>query len=164
MPGLAERLGVPFIDRGIALAVAERLDIPVDDALADEEPSSKSLMERLLSGFLGANPGGRRRCLSETITPEDFHQAAQEALLAQAATGRGVILGRGAVAGLRNDPACCGCGSPGPSSAGSSMRWPYATSTATPLLGRCARSTARTPTTCANSMTWTSWTRGSTTW
>jgi hypothetical protein len=103
-PGLAERLGVPFIDRGIALAVAERLDIPVDDALAHEEPSSKSLMERLLSGFLGADPGAPAPLPSETITPEDFHQAAQEALLAQAATGRGVILGRGAVAGLRNDP------------------------------------------------------------
>ena len=103
-PGLAERLGVPFIDRGIALAVAERLDIPVDDALAHEEPSSKSLMERLLSGFLGADPGAPAPLPSGTITPEDFHQAAQEALLAQAATGRGVILGRGAVAGLRNDP------------------------------------------------------------
>ncbi len=102
-PGLAERLGVPFIDRGIALAVAERLDISVDDALAHEEPSSKSLLERLLSGFLGADPGAPAPLPSDAVTPEDFHQASQEALLAQAATGRGVILGRGAVAGLRND-------------------------------------------------------------
>jgi hypothetical protein len=102
-PGLAQRLGVPFIDRGIALAVAERLDVSVDDALAHEEPSSKSLLERLLSGFLGADPGAPAPLPSDTVTPEDFHHASHEALLAQAATGRGVILGRGAVAALRND-------------------------------------------------------------
>jgi cytidylate kinase-like protein len=102
-PGLAQRLGVPFIDRGIALAVAERLDVSVDDALAQEEPSGKSLLERLLAGFLGADPGAPAPLPSDTVTPADFHHAAQEALLAQAATGRGVILGRGAVAGLRND-------------------------------------------------------------
>jgi Cytidylate kinase-like family len=102
-PGLAQRLDVPFIDRGIALAVAERLDISVADALAHEEPSGKGLLERLLSGFLGADPGAPAPLPSDTVTPEDFHRASQEALLAQAATGRGVILGRGAAAALRND-------------------------------------------------------------
>jgi hypothetical protein len=102
-PGLAQRLGVPFIDRGIALAVAERLDISVADALAHEEPSGKGLLERLLSGFLGADPAAPALLPSDTVTPEDFHRASQDALLAQAATGRGVILGRGAVAALRND-------------------------------------------------------------
>ena len=103
-PGLARRLDVPFIDRGIALAVAERLDVSVDEALAQEEPNTKSLLERLLSGFLGADPGAPAPLPAAAVTPADFHHAAQEALLAQAATGRGVILGRGAVAGLRNDP------------------------------------------------------------
>ncbi len=102
-PGLAQRLGVPFIDRGIALAVAERLDISVADALAHEEPSSSSLLERLLSGFIGADPGTPTPLPADAITPVDFHRASQEALLAQAATGRGVILGRGAAAGLRRD-------------------------------------------------------------
>src|ERR1700749_4564203 len=103
-PGLARCLQVPFIDRGIALAVAERLDITVAGALAHEEPSGKGLLERLLSGFLGADPGAPAPLPSDTVTPEDFHRASQEALLAQAATGHGVILGRGAVAGLRRDP------------------------------------------------------------
>jgi hypothetical protein len=103
-PALAERLDVPFIDRGIALAVAERLDISVDDALAHEEPSGKSLLERLLSGFLGADPGAPAPLPADTVTPADFHRASQEALLAQAATGHGVILGRGAAAALRRDP------------------------------------------------------------
>jgi Cytidylate kinase-like family len=102
-PGLAQRLGVPFVDRGIALAVAERLDISVDDALAHEEPGSKSLLERLLSGFHSADPGAPAPLPAHAITPEDFHRASHDALLAQAATGRGVILGRGAVAGLRHD-------------------------------------------------------------
>ena len=102
-PGLAQRLGVPFIDRGIALAVAERLDISVADALAHEEPTGKGLLERLLAGFLGADPGAPAPLPSDTVTPNDFHRAPQAALLAQAATGRGVILGRGAVAALRND-------------------------------------------------------------
>lgn len=103
-PSLAQHLSVPFIDRGIALAVAERLDISVADALAHEEPSGKSLLERVLSGFLGADPGAPAPLPSDTVTPEDFHRASQEALLAQAASGRGVILGRGAVAALRGDP------------------------------------------------------------
>ncbi len=103
-PALAERLGVPFIDRGIALAVAERLDIPVSDALAHEQPSGKSLLERVLSGFFGADPGAPAPLPADVVTPKDFHRASQEALLSQAATGRGVILGRGAAAALRHDP------------------------------------------------------------
>jgi cytidylate kinase len=102
-PALAERLGVPFIDRGIALAVAERLDISVDDALAHEEPS-QGLLERLLSGFMGGYPGAPAPLPADVVTPQDFHRASRDALLAQAATGRGVILGRGAVAALRQDP------------------------------------------------------------
>lgn len=106
-PALAQRLGVPFVDRGIALAVAERLEVPVREALAHEEPNpggSGSLLERLLSGFVGAYTGAPAPLPSEAVTPDDFHHASQEALLSQAATGRGVILGRGACAALRRDP------------------------------------------------------------
>src|ERR1700743_2965838 len=74
-PGLAERLGVPFIDRGIALAVAERLDLPVADALAHEETRGPSLLERVLSGFLGADPGAPAPLPSDVVTPDDFHRA-----------------------------------------------------------------------------------------
>lgn len=106
-PALAQRLGVPFVDRGIALAVAERLEVPVRDALAQEEPAADrtgGLLERLLSGFVGAYTGAPAPLPADTVTPEDFHRASREALLSQAATGSGVILGRGAVAALRNDP------------------------------------------------------------
>jgi hypothetical protein len=106
-PVLAERLGVPFVDRGIALAVAERLEVPVNDALAHEEPTagaSRTLLERLLSGFVGAYTGGPAPLPADAVTPEDFHRASREALLSQASTGQGVILGRGAAAALREDP------------------------------------------------------------
>jgi len=103
-PALAERLGVPFVDRGIAMAVAERLDIPVDDALAHEAPRDASLLERLLSGFQGAMTGAPAPLPPDAVTGEDFHRASQEVIVAQAATGKGVILGRGAVAALREDP------------------------------------------------------------
>lgn len=103
-PALAERLGVPFVDRGIALAVAHRLEIPVDDAIAHEEPQETSLLQKLLSGFHGAYTGAPAALPADAITPEDFHQASREALLAQAATGTGVILGRGAVPALLRDP------------------------------------------------------------
>jgi cytidylate kinase len=103
-PALAERLGVPFVDRGIALAVAERLDVPVRDALDQEEPAGQSLLERLLSGFVGAYTGAPAPLPDDAATAEDFHQASRDALLSQAATGAGVILGRGAVAALRTNP------------------------------------------------------------
>jgi cytidylate kinase len=40
----------------------------------------------------------------DVVTAEDFHRVSREVLLARAATGEGVILGRGAVAALRDDP------------------------------------------------------------
>jgi cytidylate kinase len=106
-PALAEQLGVPFVDRGIALAVAERLEVPVHEALAHEEPvpvGSGRLLERLLSGFVGAYTGASALLPAEAVTAADFHQASRDALLSQAATGHGVILGRGACAALRHDP------------------------------------------------------------
>lgn len=102
-PELARRLGVPFVDRGIHMAVAHRLDIPVDDAIAHEETQGGGLLQRLLTGFLGADVGALAPLPPEAFTPEDFHQASRDALLSQASTGEGVILGRGAVPALMRD-------------------------------------------------------------
>jgi Cytidylate kinase-like family len=104
VPAVAQRLGVPFVDRAIPLAVADRLDIPVEDALVHEERSSGSLLERLLSGFRGADTGAPAPLPPDIVSAEDFHRATREVLLGQAAAGQGVILGRGAVAALRDDP------------------------------------------------------------
>ena len=40
-PRLAERLGVEFLDRVIPTAVADRLAVPLDDALAHDEPARR---------------------------------------------------------------------------------------------------------------------------
>jgi cytidylate kinase len=41
---------------------------------------------------------------ADTVSSEDFRRATERVLLQQAATGEGVLLGRGAVIVLRNDP------------------------------------------------------------
>jgi hypothetical protein len=101
---VAARLGVPFVDRAIARAVAARLDVPIDEAIQQEEPPGTSLLERLLSSFVGAETGVPVPLPATVITAEDFHIASQHAVLDQAASGEGVILGRGGAAALRDDP------------------------------------------------------------
>jgi cytidylate kinase len=103
-PALAERLEVPFIDRAIPLAVADRLDVPYDDAAAHDEQVSTGWLQRVLSGFVGADTGAPAPLPPETFSSEDFRRATEEVLLQQAATGSGVILGRGSVVLLREDP------------------------------------------------------------
>jgi cytidylate kinase len=101
---LAERLDVPFVDRAIPVAVAERLDVSVDDAHAHDEQAPDSFLDRLLRGFIGTDIGVPAPLPAESFTSEDFRKATEEVLLRQAATGEGVILGRGGMIVLRDDP------------------------------------------------------------
>jgi cytidylate kinase len=101
---LAERLGVPFLDRAIPTAVAERLSVPFDDALAHDEQTSTSWIERMLAGFLGSDTGAGAPMTAEIATGEDFRRATEQILRRQAETGKGVILGRGGSIVLRDDP------------------------------------------------------------
>jgi hypothetical protein len=103
-PALAERLDVPFIDRAIPLAVADRLQVPYDDAVAHDEQVSTGWLQRVLSGFVGGDSGAPAPLAPEMFSSEDFRRATEEVLLQQAATGSGVILGRGSVVVLREDP------------------------------------------------------------
>jgi cytidylate kinase len=102
-PALAERLRVPFIDRAIPLAVADRLHVPYDDAAAHDEQVSTGWLERILSGFVGADTGAPAPMPADMFSSEDFRRATEEVLLHQAATGEGVILGRGSVVLLQED-------------------------------------------------------------
>jgi cytidylate kinase len=101
---LADRLDVPFCDRAIAMGIAHHLDVSVDDALAYEQPADRGRLAKLLSAFAGSDPGVTMALPPDMITPEDVHRASREALLAQMATGEGVILGRGGGAELRDEP------------------------------------------------------------
>ena len=103
-PAVAEQLGVPFVDRAIPLAVAQRLHVPYDDAAAHDNQAATSWLERALSGFAGSDAGAPAPLPADTVNSEDFRRATEEVLLQRARTGSGVILGRGAVALLRDDP------------------------------------------------------------
>src|SRR5205085_3553900 len=103
-PTLAERLGVPFLDRAIPLAVAERLEVSFDDAAAHDGQASGSWLERMLSGFIGVDSGVPAPLPADVFSSDDFRLATEEVLLHQASTGEGVILGRAAVVVLREDP------------------------------------------------------------
>jgi hypothetical protein len=103
-PALAERLGVPFLDRAIPLAVAERLHLPVDDVVAHDDQPTAGRLERLLRGFVGGDTLAPGPVLPEGAWAEDFRDATEAELRRQAATGEGVLLGRASVLVLRDDP------------------------------------------------------------
>jgi hypothetical protein len=100
-PELARRLGVPFVDRALTHKVAGALEVSVEEAHQHWEPPSQSFLERILSSFHGVDAGAPVGPPPETNSAEDFRRAAEAAVLEQAATGEGVILGRGSVAALR---------------------------------------------------------------
>jgi cytidylate kinase len=104
-PALAERLGVPFLDRAIPVQVAERLDVPLADAAAhDDRDREGSRLERMLRGFRATEPSIPTWVPAAGFTSEDFRQATEDVLLRQAASGEGVILGRASTIVLRDDP------------------------------------------------------------
>ena len=101
---LAQRLGVPFVDRAIPTAVAEELSVSLDDAVAHDEQSAPSFIERMLGGFLGSDTGAPTPLPAQAMSGEDFRRATEEVLCRQAETGEGVILGRGGAVVLRDHP------------------------------------------------------------
>ncbi|HUA03384.1 MAG TPA: cytidylate kinase-like family protein [Solirubrobacteraceae bacterium] len=104
-PALAERLGVPFLDRAIPLAVADRLEVSFDDAAAHDEKVGGGWLERVLTAFAASDTGVPTPLPSgDALSPDDFRRATEEVLATQVATGEGVILGRGAVVLLREHP------------------------------------------------------------
>lgn len=74
-PAVAERPGVPFVDRAIPLAVADRLDVPYDDAVAHDDQVHTGWLERALSGFVGADTGAPSPLPPDLVSTEDFRQA-----------------------------------------------------------------------------------------
>ncbi len=103
-PALAEKLGVPFLDRAIPFAVSERLDVDLEAAERHDMQVRVSRLERVLRGFIGQDVGAPVPITPELTVDEDFRRATEEVLLRQAATGEGVILGRAAAIVLRDRP------------------------------------------------------------
>jgi cytidylate kinase len=103
-PALAERLGVPFLDRAIPFAVSARLGVDVETAQQHDERIGGSKLERIMRGFIGQNVGAPVPLASEMTIDEDFRRATEEVLMTQAASGEGVLLGRAATIVLRDRP------------------------------------------------------------
>jgi hypothetical protein len=101
-PALAERLGVAFVDRAIPTAVAERLAIPLDEALAHDQ-SMGGVLERLLATLA---PAGQAygAVPVDVLAARDYRRVTEEVLCEHAADGQAVLLGRAAAIVLRDDP------------------------------------------------------------
>ena len=92
---VAERLGLPFLDRAIPLAVARQLHLSEDSAEAHDE-RVPSRWERLFSAFSGSGQGLTAVGLSAAPfeSPETFRIATEEVIRQAAGTSGAVILGR----------------------------------------------------------------------
>src|SRR5919197_3193088 len=103
-PKLAERLGVPFVDRAIPTKVAEELDVPLSQALEHDE-NVGSVLDRMLKHFAplsGAYASGRA---TEALLGPDLYKEATEGVICELArAGEGVILGRACAIVLRERP------------------------------------------------------------
>jgi hypothetical protein len=102
-PALAEHLGVPFVDRAIPIKVAQELNVPFEEA-DRMESESPTWLERLLRGFVGMEASVPSALPAGALTADDFRRETERAVIAQSATGEGVILGRAAAFVLRDEP------------------------------------------------------------
>ena len=91
-PKLADRLGVPFLDRAIPTAVADRLAVPLDEALARDQ-AIDGLLERMLVRLAPSGQvfGG---ALAPEVLDDRPYLAATEAIIRERAADGAVILGR----------------------------------------------------------------------
>jgi len=103
-PRLADRLGVPFIDRVIPTAVAARLAVSLDDALAHDD-AVRGVLERVLMRFAPAAQAFSGAAAPPDIVDErSFLRATEDVIRERCAEGSGVILGRAAAVVLRDRP------------------------------------------------------------
>ena len=104
-PRVAERLGVPYLDREIPEAVAKRMGLS-EQAVADVDEEERSGVQRLVSSL------GRAATISGAVGGSSEHLDVQERTirghieeqLAKAAVSGGVALGRGGMVVLRSVP------------------------------------------------------------
>jgi cytidylate kinase len=104
-PRLAERLGVPFVDRAIPNEVAQRLAVPLKEAIQHDE-SAGSVFERFIRALAPAGMAfGARPYLEHEVVDENAYRDATEQVIREQASGEGgVFLGRAAALVLRDAP------------------------------------------------------------
>jgi hypothetical protein len=103
-PEVARRLGVRFLDRAIPTGVAERLAVPLEEAIDRDEAIGSSLARMTVwLGHVGQAFGAPAAMPGEAA--EAAYRRATEQVICEHAAGPGaVILGRGGAAVLRTDP------------------------------------------------------------
>ena len=104
-PRLAERLEVPFVDRAIPNEVAQRLAVPLTEAVRHDE-SAGSVFERFIRVLAPAGLAfGARPFLEHEIVDEAaYRDATEQVIREQAGRLGGVFLGRAAAIVLRGTP------------------------------------------------------------
>lgn len=103
-PAVARRLGVRFVDRAIPTDVAERLAVPLREAIDRDEAVEGWLTRALLSfGHVGPVLAGAGATSERLLDDDAFRQATEQVLRERAARGA-VILGRAGAVVLREEP------------------------------------------------------------
>jgi cytidylate kinase len=103
-PAVAERLGLPFVDRAIPTGVAERLSVPLREAIERDEAVGVSLAR--MSVWLGhvGQAFGAPAALPDEAAEGAFRRATEEVIREHAHGGGALILGRGGAVVLRDEP------------------------------------------------------------
>jgi cytidylate kinase len=104
-PEVARRLGVPFVDRAIPTGVAERLAVPLQEAI-DRDESIGSTLTRMTVwlGQVGQAFGAPGALPVEAVEDDDYRRATEQVLHDYAGGEGAVILGRGGAVVLRQEP------------------------------------------------------------
>ena len=102
-PKLAERLGVPFLDRALPTEVAQRLAIPLDEAVARDD-SIGGVLSRVAMRLAPIGLAFGAETVPEAVDEEAYRRTTEEVIREHAADGALVVLGRAGALVLRNDP------------------------------------------------------------
>lgn len=104
-PRVAERLGLPFVDRAIPVTVAERLGVPLETAEAADDKSEGGVWWMLTSMAMVPDLAGTGALGYVQAPNEAAFREQTEAVLREIAAGTGgVILGRAGAIVLRDVP------------------------------------------------------------
>jgi len=104
-PDVAQRLGLPFVDRAIPTDVAERLAVPLREAVERDESIGSWFTRALLSfGSVGPVLAGAPPPGGAVFGPDAYCQATEQVLRERAAGEGAVILGRAGAVVLRDVP------------------------------------------------------------
>jgi cytidylate kinase len=103
-PAVAERLQVPFLDRAIPTGVAEKLAMPLDEALDRDEAVGASMARMTVwLGHVG-QAFGAPAVLPDEAEEGAYRRATEQVILEHANGPGAVILGRAGAAVLRGHP------------------------------------------------------------